>query len=500
VDGRANAFPPLAEIGVSSTMVIGGTERLVGLPQLVGLPAAAVAAFALARRIGLDVRAALFGALCLFLLPFPLLQSQTALNDVVLMGLTGAAAVFALGRRNQDLLLAGIAVALMVATKTPAFLAFPSLALLVLLAQPRRRLPFFAVAAAISIVLGSGWYLFTHAHTGSLSGGLEETNVPDDRLDVVDMAGRFLRYLLSTLELPAAVGRDRLLYLLAGALFVGAGVLLRRRAAVVAGVVVASAVLLVPVARALNRAWLEGWQSLGRGALGELAYPLDPPYARGTGPVGLLLIVVSTVVGVRLLRRGRLPRAAAALLVAPFASLLALAVVVRYSMDNPRLVLGGVVLAAGTWGLAYRVRPVAIAAAVLSIIVSVTAVTWYPKKPSGVRLLEPAHERSAWTRPRWVLQEREGGTAPFLRLVSEAVPETARIAVRSGIDSYTFFGPRLRRHVDLVTAGATGIAADWLVTPVGDLPACALAWREVPGPRGQPWELFRRTRPGCPGP
>ncbi len=498
VDSRANVFPPLAELGVSTTMVVGGSERLVAVPQLVALPAAAVAAYALGRRIGLGVRPALFGALCLFLLPFPLLQSQTALNDVVLMGLTGAAAVFALGMRRMDVGLCGVAIALMVGTKTPAFLVLPALVLVVLLAQTRRRLLVFGAAGAVAIAAGSAWYLLSVHHTGTASGGLAEDNVPHDRLDVVDMTGRFLRYLLSSLELPAAIGADRLLYPLAGAILAAIGLGLGRRALATGGAIVACAALLLPLARVSDRVWRKGWDVLGRPAIGRLDYPLDPPYARYVGPVGLLLVVVSTVLGIRLLRRKALPNVAGALLAAPFVSMLALAVLIGYSIDNPRLVLGGVVLAAGTWGLAYRIRAVAVAAAALSIVVVATALVWYPKKPAGLRLLEPTHEQSAWTRPRWVLQETVGGTAPFLELVAETVPGSARIAVTSGIDPYTFFGPRLRRHVEPVPSGAVHVDGDWLVVAARDAPACPSAWRAVSGPTGQPWALLRRIGPDCP--
>jgi hypothetical protein len=498
VDGRANAFPPLAEIGVAATMVVGGTERLVALPQLTALPVAALSAFALGRRIGLDVRPSLFGALCFFLLPFPLIQSQTALNDVVLISLTGAAAVFVLGSRTKDLLLAGVAVMLMVATKTPAFLVLPALALLALLMHPLRRLPAVATVGAAAIALGSSWYFVTLGHSGSLAGGLSEHNMPARRLDVVEMVGRFLRYVLSSLELPAAPGSDRLLYPLAGAVLGAAGIVLGRRALALAGAIVASTALLLPLGRATDRVWLEAWEGLGQPVIANFESPLDPPYARYAGPAGLLLLIASTALGVRLLRRGRLPRPAAALLAAPLLSLLTLAILIGYLMDNPRLVLGGVVLAAGTWGLAYSIRAVAVSAAALSAVLALTAVVWYPKKPAGLRLLEPVSEQSAWTRPRWVLQEKEEGTAPFLRLIAEVVPEDARLAVSTGIDPYTFFGPRLSRHVEPVSSHPRALDADWLVLAGGATPACPSAWTTVPGPPGEPWALYRRTRQGCP--
>lgn len=498
VDGRANVFPPLAELGVSTTMVVGQSERLVALPQLSALLAAAIAAYALGRRLGLGTRPSLFGALCLFLLPFPLLQSQTALNDVVLMGLVGAAAVFAVGRRTADVVLGGLAVALMVATKTPAYLVLPALGLLVLLAQPRRRLPVMAVAGAAAVAAGSAWYLLAIHHTGTASGGIAERNVPDDRLDVVTMVGRFGRYVLSALELPAAIGSDRLLYPLAGAVIGAIGLLLGRRALATAGAIVACAALLVPAGRVVTRVWQESWDAAGQHKIGGYPYPLDPPYARYIGPAGLLLVVVSTVAGIRLVRRGTLPGFAVALLAAPLLSLLTLAILIGYSIDNPRLVLGGVVLAAGAWGVAYPIRSVAIATATLSVIVAVTAIVWYPKKPAGIRLLEPVHEQSAWTRLRSEIQEKVSGTAPFLHLVADVVPDTARIAVASTIDPYTFFGPRLRRHVEPVEADAVRIDGDWLVLDAGETPACTSAWRLVPGPPGQHWTLYRRVGPDCP--
>jgi hypothetical protein len=498
VDGRANAFPPLAEIGVASTMVIGESERLVALPQLAALPVAAVAAFALGRRIGLAVRPSLFGALCFFLLPFPLIQSQTALNDVVLVAMAGAAAVFVVGRRTEDLALTGIAVALMVATKTPAFFVLPTLALLAWLSQPRRRLPRVAAVGAAAIAIGSSWYVVTIVYTGTPTGGLRERNDPLDPLDVVGMIGRFLRYVLSSLELPSAPGYDRLLYPLVGAVFGAIGIVLGRRAFTLAGAIVASTALLLPVARGADRVWLEAWTAVGRSHIGRFEYPLDPPYARYTGPAGLLLLVVSTVVGIRLLWRGVLPRPSVALLAAPLLTLLPLAILIGYSQDNPRLALGGVVLAAGTWGLAYRIRAVAVAAATLSALLALTGMVWYPKKPAGLQLLGPVSAQSAWTQPRWVIQEKESGTSPFLRLVAKVVPEDARIAVGGPIDPYTFFGRRLRRHVEPVSVDAVGVDGNWLVLPRDAPPACPSAWSPVTGPPGQPWALYRRSGPDCP--
>src|SRR5262249_10963672 len=82
-DARLNGFPPNAEILDAFTMILGKTERFVGFVQLSALLAAMVAVAGIARRIGLTVRQALFGALLFGTLPVVILQSATALNDLV---------------------------------------------------------------------------------------------------------------------------------------------------------------------------------------------------------------------------------------------------------------------------------------------------------------------------------------------------------------------------------------------------------------------------------
>src|SRR5262249_51415630 len=82
-DARLNGFPPNAEILDAFTMILGKTERFVGFVQLSALLAAMVAVAGIARRIGLTVPHALFGALLFGTLPVVILQSATALNDLV---------------------------------------------------------------------------------------------------------------------------------------------------------------------------------------------------------------------------------------------------------------------------------------------------------------------------------------------------------------------------------------------------------------------------------
>ena len=93
-DARLNGFPPNAEIADSFTMILGWTDRFVGFVQLSALLATMTAVAGMARRIGLSVRQALFGALLFATLPVVVLQSATALNDLVFGSFLACCAYF----------------------------------------------------------------------------------------------------------------------------------------------------------------------------------------------------------------------------------------------------------------------------------------------------------------------------------------------------------------------------------------------------------------------
>ncbi len=503
VDLRANVSPPVAEIGVAVTMVLDQGERFVALPQLLAVPACGLAAFGLARHIGLDRREAVFGALALALLPLLLLQSSTAMNDLVPAAFAGAAALFALRGRTVDVAVATLAVALMLGTKTAGMLLLPALALVVALGRPPRRWATYAAAGAIALVVGSAWYAVNHHETGSWTGGLADAQGASDGLDPVPSIARFVRYLTTAVEVSGAVGADRWLYVLAGSALVGAGLLRRRPPLWVAGALVAAIPLLLPLRSALDEGYRRFFFRIGRTDL----YGLDNGDNRETiastaytwyGPVGLVLAAAALVLAIRAVRRRSLPPVGVALALAPLVSLATMAVVLAWNGVYGRLIMGGVVVGAATWGLLYRFRAVPIAVAAASAVLALTSLVWSSQKPLGVRLLEPARASSAWTDTRWELQEFEDGTAPFLGLVEKTVSADARIAVASGLPPYTFFGPHLSREVHVIDPGAAAVPGDWLVLDAGTPPACEAAWAPVGNAIGG-HVLLRRVGPDCAG-
>ncbi len=496
VDLRANVSPPVSEILVAVFMTLGGHERFAAIPQLVALPILGVAAYCIGRRVGLDIRASALGGLAVPLLPGAVIQSGTAMNDVLCAAFLGAAAVFVLGERKRDTAVAATALALALGTKTAALFVVPSLALLVIVGQPWRRwLPRIGVGA-LALVVGSAWYLVNRRETGKLSGGLTEQQGTQDFGDLAAHLARFTRYAQSAIELPGGIGRDRLLYVLVGLLLVGVGLARRRPSTWVAGLLVAAVPLVLPLRDLADRVYVHGWFKLGREDLaaydpGDFSGSIAATGYTWYGPVGLALVVVSIVVVV--LRRRTLPVSALVLATAPLLALASMAVLLEWGGAYGRLIMGAVVISGGTWGVVARWRAATIAVAATSVLVAVTSLVWWNKKPLGVRLLEPARSPSVWSTPRWKVQEVLEGSAPFLELVDRTVPRNASIGVLAPLPPYSLFGPELTRHVEVrEDTGDVG----WLVVPDGAKPACPGDWEPVSGSTGT-FELLRRTRSGC---
>ena len=102
-----DVLPPVAEIQATATMILSGGDRYVGLVQLLALAFACVAIAGIARRLGLRVTEPLSSE------HSPtrpsrssMLQTPTALNDLVVASFLIACAYFALGSAHVDLALA----------------------------------------------------------------------------------------------------------------------------------------------------------------------------------------------------------------------------------------------------------------------------------------------------------------------------------------------------------------------------------------------------------
>ncbi len=504
VDVRANASPVVAEVGVAGTMILQSGDRFVALPQLTALIACVFGVFSLARTVGFDRRASAFAGLSVSFLPVVLVQSSTAMNDLVPAGCCVAAALFALGGSRRDVVVAGLALALLVGTKGSAFLVVPALALLVVLGQPPRRWPGLAVVGAVGAVLGSVWYAVTRQHEGDPTAGLAGSLRSDDPTDLLTAVARFSRYLGSSLEVPG-VGLDQLLYVVIGLVLLVIGVASRRRSMWIAGLLVAALPLVVFARGGFEEAYKRTWWKLGRPDLARL----DVGDRNGTlvsagyswyGPIAVGLSLAALVLIAREVRTGRIRRAAVALALAPLLTIATLAVTLTWSPVFGRLVMPGVMLGAATWGVVYRARWAALGATAGSLVVAFTSFWWFDKKQVGIRLVEPARQESVWRASRSELQDYEDakdGLSGFVDYVDRIVPQRANVAVIAhGPAPYVFLGASLRRRVQLVDLDREPIGAGWWIGRRGERPPCRGDWAVVDGnPRGEYWLLHHGAGP-----
>jgi hypothetical protein len=267
--------------------------------------------------------------------------------------------------------------------------------------------------------------------------------------------------------------------------------------------------LVLPVRDGLLRVHQKAWHELGRSDLGNL----DPGRSgtkAGTlftwyGPVGAMLVLVLGVVVIRRVRRGALPPVATVLALAPVLWVAGVAVAVTYFEWNGRFAMGGVALAAATWGVALEFRAVAWAVVAVSAVTVGLTLVHYDEKPSGLRLLESTGARSVWSQPRWQVQGIVPSLGTLIRLTDERIPAGDRIAVwpspfpeegGRGIQLLPFplFGTGLEREVVYARDAATAdrLGAGWLVLPDDSLTRCADGWRRAfsAPPR---WIVFERA-------
>jgi hypothetical protein len=412
-DARLNGFPPNAEIADSFTMILGKTERFAGFVQLSALAATVVAVAGIARRLGLSVRQALFGALLFATLPVVVLQSATALNDLVFGSFLACCAYFLFSWTRVSLALAALALGLAIGTKITALLGLPVLALLGGFLYPRRRWPGLVLVGVAGVALGSYWYLFNLAETGRLGGRFAEahhavvvgkgnTNSP------AGVVAHVMRLAIDAVDPSGSVGRDRLLYLVAAAAILALGLRARRGMrpveAVMAAALAAVPLAFRPVQHGLLHAYQKLWVSLGRHTLAFLGFDKHltraSPFQSWYGPLGFLLVLAGFVLVWLGLRRRTLPRGAAMLALAPVVWLVLQAVTTFYSLWDGRYVVFAVALAAAVWGLVLPIRPLAWAATGIAAVALTLALVHYDEKPSGVSVLGGSAPMSAWDMSR----------------------------------------------------------------------------------------------------
>ena len=495
-----NAYPPHAEIGALFTMLLSGGDRYVGLVQYVALLATAIATFGISRRAGFDGRAALFGALVLLTTTVVVLQTSTALNDLVVASFLGVATYFFLGETRQEVGLGGLALALAVGTKLTALVALPLVAVVVLTGQPRRRWPRLALAGVTGVALGSYWLIVNLLETDSIDGGAREQLEHDPDASLQAVLARTTRLLVGFAD-NLDVGRDALLYALSAAAFVLVlGILAWRRGrrpglSLAALGVVACLPLAVPLVReGLFRAHERLWLALDEPALAALAADRGslPPSSSSSffGPTALVLLLVGSVLVVRGVRRHELRPLAAVLATAPLGLALLVAFATVYDPYRGRFLVFSLSLSAATWGVVLGRRWLAWGVVSMASVTLLLAFVYSVEKPTGLRLLDLSRTNGVWGRPRAEVQAwtRPGDTAEVVRFFADE-PSTGRVGLRIERTDwvYPYFGRQLDRRVYFVPAGADFDDFDWLVFSEGRV--------QVQEPGGG-WSLALRTEDG----
>jgi len=505
-----DANPPGAEIAKGLTMLLAETDRYTALFQVLCLPVGALAVAGVSRRIGLEPRAALFGALLYATFPIVALQAPTALNDLAVATALVVACYFALGESRAELALCAVAVGLALTTKVSGILGLPSVALLALVAVPAGRRLRVVVAGAAGCVVGSWWYAYNLARTGAWDGhlGTDYGQVPSRAPDEIVL--RFERYVLQTLDLGGVVGRDRWLFPIAASLLAAAALVAwrasrRRAAGLVAGAgVVALAPWLVDWAHVVSvRAVARSWIEVGRpGVIGDFPMHAEArPFPGETwfGPVFSIALVAALVVAWRTTRGPRRLVLFTAILFAP-----ALLYVVNSSAfvyDGARgrfFVVAGALAATGL-GVLVRVRPLAWATATVAVLVLGLSFVHFHGRPAGIRLLEPIGEDALWGVPRWRAQEalvaENAAALESARIAHETLPRRTTVAIAAGAfwPMYPVMGAGPWRTVRFVRPGeAIPADAEFLaVAPGIDERPPSPTWQRVPGV--VTWSLYRRT-------
>ncbi len=516
LDTRLSGFPPNSEIAMAFTMITSGTGRFAPLVQLIAALATALAVYGISQRIGLSTRAGLFGGLLFLTLPAVALQASTGLNDIVVTSFVASSAFFLLGKTPHNRLLAAIAIALMMGAKLTAILALPVLALIALVARPPRVfLTITTLAGAATI--GAYWYWINLAKVGHVFGsntagrGISEQRVGVDPLAAI---GRVIRLALDAIELPGAVGLDRLLYVGAAVLLVAVAFStsgsIRERGgrAVLAAAATVAPLALVPIGHLLVRANQKLFFELRRTDIGYLdsdrSLTKASPIFSWYGPLGVLLAGLSCVLVVRAVRRRQLGAVALILSVAPAIWIVLIGVALPYAEWNGRYTMGGFALAAATWGVVLRLRPLAWAVAAVALLTTLLAFVHQHDRPSGVRLLEATTDGSVWSQPDWVVQATDHPELrTLIHFVDQNVPQHTRLALepirfpgsnsRGSLAPFPFFGPHLSRTVVLAdsVSAAQGARADWAILRSGGSAGCVPGWRVVF--RYDVWIVFRHV-------
>ena len=498
-----NAYPPHGELGVLATMTLGGVDRYVTLVQAFAYVALPVGIVGVARGLGLSRRESLVGGLLVATLPVIALQASTAQNDLVVASFFVAAAALLLDRGWASPWLAAAATALAVGTKVTAVIGIPLLVAVALAAPLARARGRRLLAVVGGAALGSYWYAVNWWQTGSWDGGFPYETL---ERDVAATVARVLRSSVQFVELPGGVGRDRWLVVVAAAL-VAVGLVLRgrTRVAALAALLASAPVVTLEVRRYVDEAYVELWQALGRDDLAaEVGRDITRSAANVTwcGPLGALMLVTGLVVTLVTVRRGRLPRVAALLALAPLYWLVALSALLFYQDAAGRFFMAPMAVAAASWGLVARRRWAAWGLTSIAVTALALAVLNDTKRPSGLALLERPAPPSYFAEPRWRAQGKEVFVPELIRLVDERVPAGARIglAITPSDPGYVVLGRGLRRFELFPSGRSDAPGASWVFASASarspGRPKLCAAWSTLAAePDG--WTVYRRVAPRC---
>ena len=503
---RINVNPPNAEIGSAFTMLLSHDDRYVGFVQFSAALATGLGIYGMAGRLDLGRSEALFGAFAFLSVPVVMLQSSSALNDLVVGSFLVVGTYFLLGSSRTELTLGGVALALALGTKFTAFIALPLVALVVLAGQPRQRWGAAALAGLVGTCAGSYWLVVNLVETGSVDGEAGDVLEQHPDRSPAPVLARSTRMLVGFAD-DLSAGRDLRLYGIAAVALavVVVAVARGRRAAWVAAAGIV-AVGCVPFALATTRERLlqaheKLWLTLGRRDLAFLETDRDASSPSTVfsyfGPLGFALVLAGVIVVIVARRRGAAPRLALVLAAAPVLMVLLTALALVYDPWRGRFLLYGLALAAATWGLVLRHRWLAWGMTSMATISIILAFVHSTEKPAGVRIFDDRTAAGVWGEPREVVQTwvRRGGTAEVVSFFSRE-RHGGRVGLQVDEDDwvYPYFTRSLSREVVFVGDRAAVPPLDWLIVRPGrsEHPGrgLSLALKTKDG-----WRVYRRSQP-----
>jgi hypothetical protein len=209
-----------------------------------------------------------------------------------------------------------------------------------------------------------------------------------------------------------------------------------------------------------------------------------------------VLLVGAAVLVIVAVRRRQLDRMALFSVVAPVYWLVAFSALLFYQDWIGRFFAFPIALAAATWGIVLRWRPVAWGVVAIAGTTLLLSLANDAKRPSGLPLLERDKPRSVWTTPRWTgVALRKDYDAP-IRFLDQRIPDSADVglAITPSEPVYPFFGRGLERHVRFVYEDDRDAprSVDWVfVRPDHPSSLCSDAWK-VALTTADGWRILHR--------